>query len=84
MKTRILLVLTFAAALLAGCCKVKERPLSGEFYLPVMETTDIHGYIVSRENDFFHYRMAYIADKARDIRGHGAEYRKDRLRVPSG
>lgn len=84
MKTRILLVLTFAAALLAGCCKVKERPLSGEFYLPVMETTDIHGYIVSRENDFFHYRMAYIADKARDIRGHGAEYRKDRLLLLDG
>ena len=84
MKIRILLLLTFVLALLAGCDKTKRKTSSGDFLLPVMETTDIHGYIVSREDDFFHYRMAYIADKARDIRGRGAEYGKDRLLLLDG
>ena len=38
MKTRFLLLLAFAAALLSGCDKAKDTP-SGYFYLPVIETT---------------------------------------------
>ena len=83
MKTRLLLLLAFAAALLSGCDKAKDTP-SGYFYLPVIETTDIHGHIIEKENGVVHYRMAFIADKVRDIRGRGAAYRKDRLLLLDG
>ncbi len=83
MKTRFLLLLAFAAALLSGCDKAKDTP-SGYFYLPVIETTDIHGHIIEKENGVVHYRMAFIADKVRDIRGRGAAYRKDRLLLLDG
>lgn len=83
MKTRFLLLLAFAATLLSGCEKAKETP-SGYFYLPVIETTDIHGHIIERENGVVHYRMAYIADKVRDVRGRGESYHKDRLLLLDG
>ena len=83
MKTRFLLLLALAAALLSGCDKAKDTP-SGYFYLPVIETTDIHGHIIEKENGVVHYRMAFIADKVRDIRGRGAAYRKDRLLLLDG
>ena len=51
------------------------EPTPGVYVLPVMETTDIHGYIVSEDaNEYIHYRLAYVADKANDIRGRGEEY----------
>ena len=43
--------------------------LPGEYQLPLIETTDLHGYIVSASNGALHYRMAFIADKVNDIRG---------------
>lgn len=56
----------------AGCAK--ERPQSakkpaGEYCLPIIETTDIHGHILSIDGDVVNYSLAYIADKANDIRG---------------
>ena len=54
MRTRFLLFLAAALVLLSGCDKTKTKSRSGDFFLPVMETTDIHGYIVSREDDLEH------------------------------
>ena len=70
--------LALAAALLVSCFKVDPvadepeacKPRPGEYKLPVIETTDIHGYIVSTDESAVHYRLAYIADKVNDIRGH--------------
>ena len=62
----------------------EQKFLSGDYVLPLMETTDIHGYIVYTDNSDTHYRLAYIADKARDIRGRGDQYRKDRLLLLDG
>ena len=45
-----------------------ETPSPGDFYLPVLQTTDIHGHITYTDNNV-HYRLAYIADKADDLRG---------------
>ena len=57
-----------------------ENLQAGEYTLPVLETTDIHGYVVSTDKDgVVHYRMAYVADKVKDLRGRGEEYRKERL-----
>jgi 2',3'-cyclic-nucleotide 2'-phosphodiesterase (5'-nucleotidase family) len=56
----------------------------GTYYLPLIETTDIHGHIVEVESGTVHYRMAYIADKVLDIRGHGSAYDKDRLLLVDG
>lgn len=47
---------------------VPETPTSGEFTLPLIQTTDLHGHIAYVDNAV-HYRLAYIADKADDIRG---------------
>lgn len=57
---------------------------AGEYLLPLIETTDIHGYIVYQDNGTVHYRLAYIADKANDIRGRGENYSKDRLLLLDG
>lgn len=40
---------------------------TGKFRLPVFETSDIHGSIVS-DSQPIEYRMAYIADKVEDVR----------------
>ena len=98
MKRSVPIILAFAA-LMASCTvegpESDLRPLPdegepeytlqpGEYTLPVIETTDIHGYIVNTEENAIHYRLAYIADKVRDIRGRGDDYRKDRLLLLDG
>ena len=67
--------LFFAVSLLIACNTVNpepsgdDGPRAGEYSLPLIETTDVHGYIVNVENRTIHYRMAYVADKVKDIRG---------------
>ena len=41
-----------------------DKPKEGTYTLRVIETTDIHGYIVSTENSVTHYRLAYIAKQS--------------------
>ena len=57
----------------------EEKPEPVDYFLPVMETTDIHGYLIYNDNSFLHYRMAYVADKVKDIRGRGEAYDPGRL-----
>ncbi len=57
---------------------------AGDYLLPIIETSDVHGYIVNSSTATIHYRLAYIADKVADIRGRGAAYRKDRLLLLDG
>ena len=46
-----------------------ELPKWGEYVLPLIQTTDMHGYVVNTDNNGnVHYRLAYIADKVEDIR----------------
>ena len=40
------------------------RPAAGSYRLPLIQTTDLHGYMVTTENGTTHYRLAYIAGKA--------------------
>ncbi|MBO4339837.1 MAG: bifunctional metallophosphatase/5'-nucleotidase [Bacteroidales bacterium] len=61
-----------------------SAPAPGEYKLPLIETTDIHGYIVYTEGSTVHYRLAYVADKVKDTRGHGDRYDKDRLLLLDG
>lgn len=56
----------------------------GEYILPLIQTTDLHGYMVYSDGDNIHYRLAYIADKVKDVRGRGAEYDKSRLLLLDG
>ncbi|MBR6897716.1 MAG: 5'-nucleotidase C-terminal domain-containing protein [Lachnospiraceae bacterium] len=51
--------------------------VSGTYRLPVFETTDVHGYIASKEKDEYEYRLAYVSDKVKDVRGYGDKYEKD-------
>ena len=86
-------ILLYLSALFAVSCAEPEIPAEepsiklqeGLYTLPVLETTDIHGYIISTDNNgTVHYRMAYIADKVKDIRGHGQDYDKSRLLLLDG
>ena len=97
-KQLVLLGLALASVFLAGCRKEEtpQTPVTpeekeeepalqpGEYLLPLIETTDLHGYIVSGTSGKIHYRMAYIADKVNDIRGRGEGYDKDRLLLLDG
>ena len=49
-----------------------------------METTDLHGHVVYNDGSGIHYRLAYIADKANDIRGNGEDYDPGRLLLLDG
>ncbi|MCR5017915.1 MAG: 5'-nucleotidase C-terminal domain-containing protein [Bacteroidales bacterium] len=81
MKHRIAVLLTILILCAFSCEKVdtpvKEdpveqpdgKPKAGIYTLPIIETTDCHGYIVTVADKTVHYRMAFIADKAKDIRG---------------
>ncbi|MBP3849687.1 MAG: right-handed parallel beta-helix repeat-containing protein [Prevotella sp.] len=56
----------------------------GHYKLPVIETTDVHGTLVSTSGRTNHYRLAYIADKANDIRGRGKDYDTRKLLLLDG
>lgn len=73
------------AIFLTGCAPAqqwtpKEEVSTGEYRLPIIETTDIHGHIVDPDGKDIQYRLAYIADKVNDIRGED----KDRLLLLDG
>jgi len=76
-------LLLFLALFFVKCNK-EGSDVSRDYLLPVIETTDIHGYIVSNQDGTIHYRLAYIADKVRDIRTQSGEYREDRLLLLDG
>ena len=61
-----------------------DTPKPGAYLLPLIQTTDIHGHIVNIDNGTVHYRMAYIADKVRDIRTARGGYNKDRVVLVDG
>lgn len=100
MKRRFpIFVYTSLIAVLFAACSKEKTPwvpdsdgeeeeevttLPGEYLLPLIETTDLHGYLVSESSGTVHYRMAYIADKVNDIRGRGGDYDKDRLLLLDG
>jgi 2',3'-cyclic-nucleotide 2'-phosphodiesterase (5'-nucleotidase family) len=80
MKHSIAALLTILFLCAFSCEKVdtpvKDDPVEqdgkiqpGSYTLPLIETTDCHGYIVTVADKIVHYRMAFIADKAKDIRG---------------
>ena len=82
--SRILLPAFLAATVLVSCEKPEQESIYDQYVLPLIETTDMHGYFVNVENGTVHYRLAFVADKVKDIRGHGEDYRKDRLLLLDG
>ena len=44
------------------------------YVLPLFETSDTHGYLADTSGDEYEYRLAFIADKVKDVRGHGELY----------
>ncbi len=84
---KLLLPVVVVTAMFYSCQKEDINPLkpaAGDYLLPLIETTDVHGHIVDASTDTIHYRLAYIADKVKDIRGHGGAYRKERLLLLDG
>ena len=76
--------------IVAGCFSSRSAQRSqqavpaGRYVLPVLETTDVHGTLVNTSTGTNHSRLAYIADKANDIRGRGADYDRRRLLLVDG
>lgn len=71
--------------IMAGCSSSRSVVApAGKYTLSVMETTDVHGTLVNTSTGTNHYRLAYIADKANDIRGRGADYDRQRLLLLDG
>ena len=88
-RRHILSSLAIIFVLFAGCKKEEIEPVSypptpGEYMLPIIHTTDLHGHMVTNDDDIIHYRLAYIADKVKDIRGHGSNYNKARMLLLDG
>ncbi len=84
---KLLLPVVVVTAMFYSCQKEDINPLkpaAGDYLLPLIETTDVHGHIVDASTDTVHYWLAYIADKVKDIRGHGGAYRKERLLLLDG
>ncbi|MCR5400012.1 MAG: 5'-nucleotidase C-terminal domain-containing protein [Treponema sp.] len=54
------------------------------YILPVIETSDIHGNIIFEKNEQIHYRLSYIADKVKDIRGYSSAYDAKKLLLLDG
>lgn len=50
---------------------------AGIYTLPLFETSDTHGYLAETFGKNCQYRLAYICDKIKDIRGRGDAYRSD-------
>ena len=81
MKRRVFC--TVLALLLAIAASVLSMPSSfaartaGTYILPLFETSDTHGYLAETSGSSCQYRLAYISDKVKDVRGHGDAYRSD-------
>ena len=74
----ILISLLLLVSLL--CCTAPvslAEPSEAVYALPIFETSDTHGRLADISTDSCQYRMAYISDKVKDVRGSGADYRKD-------
>lgn len=85
------IVCIFSALLLVAACssirhlqRGQSVVQAGYYSLPVIETTDLHGSLVNTSSGTNHYRLAFIADKANDIRGHGADYDPKKLLLLDG
>ena len=75
----IAVIITFGMTAFLFCDK--ESFAEGEdtiYSLFVFETSDTHGYLAEKTDDGLEFRLAYISDKVKDIRGHGDQYRKEK------
>lgn len=63
---------------------VPSYVIPGSYTLPMIETTDVHGYFVHINKDDVYYRLAYIADKVNDIRGRGTSHKREKLLLLDG
>ena len=88
MRNRVLRAIVFAAMIASSCRDngmdspgQQNTPRQGDYALPVFETTDMHGYIVSNDADATHYRLAYIADKVEDLRAEASKKASEEVDV---
>ena len=56
-----------------------EEPLLKEdlYFLPVFETSDLHGVLADMSGEEPIYQLAYISDKVKDVRGYEPNTRKE-------
>ena len=66
-KLILFFMFTFIAFFLSYRANAEEEPKV--YRLPVIETSDIHGYLADDSGENVKYRMAWIADKIKDVRG---------------
>lgn len=65
----IICIIAIISAALTGCnLYYPPEAGTGEYRLPLIETSDIHGALIEGVEPDYTYKVAYIADKIRDIR----------------
>ncbi len=80
LKKALILFLIFAVTAVPGnvrWLKITAAGADGRYILPVFETSDIHGYIAEKGGENYQYRLAYISDKVKDVRGYASAYDKN-------
>lgn len=61
-----------------------EQAGTGEYRLPIFETSDIHGALIEGYEEPFGYKVAYIADKVNDARRDGDRLDPDKVILLDG
>ena len=75
--TAILMIVLFGTVTALGENEQASSADTDGWQLPVIETSDIHGYIVDTTGENYEYRLSYIADKINDIRNRDGSFRTD-------
>ncbi len=76
--------MTAAAADRTDAAWQEDTAEEGWYMLPVFETSDTHGWLAAESGGEYLYRLAYISDKVKDVRGYGGTARKDRAVLLDG
>ncbi len=64
-----ILILSTGLAFAASSDASDPAPAGDAYYLPLFHTSDIHGYLADTSRGACQYRLAYISDKVKDVRG---------------
>ena len=63
---------------------INIKAINDIYYLPLFETSDIHGYLANTKEEDVLYNLAYISDKVKDVRGYDDYNKKKAILLDGG